>query len=53
MTVTPTLQEGAFFLRGGLSDALFNDSRPSLAFGKGGNVKNQPVRGMVEFGFLS
>ena len=51
ITVTPTYQRGRFFVRGDLSYVHLSDITPSLAFGQGGNLKNQP-RALAEFGFL-
>jgi hypothetical protein len=51
ITVTPTFQRGAFFLRGDIAYVRVSDITPGLAFGQGGNLKSQP-RAMAEFGFL-
>jgi hypothetical protein len=51
ITVTPTFQHGAFFVRGDLSYVHVSDIAPGLAFGQNGNLKSQP-RAIAEFGFL-
>lgn len=51
ITVTPTFQSGSFFLRGDLSYVHVSDITPGLAFGQGGNLKDQ-LRALAEFGFL-
>jgi hypothetical protein len=51
ITVTPTFQYRDFFVRGDLSYTHLSDITPGLAFGQGGNLKNQP-RAMAEFGFI-
>jgi hypothetical protein len=51
VTVTPTFQNGGFFVRGDLAFVHLSDIAPGAAFGRGGNLKNQP-RAMVEFGFI-
>lgn len=51
ITVTPTFQRGAFFVRGDISYVNASDITPGLAFGQGGTLKSQP-RAVAEFGFL-
>ena len=51
ITVTPTFQYAGLFFRGDLSYTHLSDVTPSLAFGQGGYLKNQP-RAMAEFGFI-
>jgi hypothetical protein len=51
ITVTPTFQYKDLFVRGDLSYVHASDISPGLAFGQGGNLKNQQ-RAMAEFGFV-
>lgn len=51
ITVTPTYQAGGFFVRGDLAYVHASNITPGLAFGNGGNLKNQP-RAMAEIGFI-
>jgi hypothetical protein len=51
ITVTPTFQHRAFFLRGEGSYVHVGDITPGLAFGQGGNRHSQP-RAMAQLGFL-
>lgn len=51
ITVTPTYQYGAFFVRGDVAFVHAGSITPGDAFGRSGNLKNQP-RAMAEFGFL-
>jgi hypothetical protein len=51
ITVSPTYQNGGFFVRGDLSFVHVSDITPGLAFGQTGTLKSQP-RAMAEFGFI-
>jgi hypothetical protein len=50
-TVTPTFQDGGFFVRGDLSFVRATSYTPGYAFGPTGANPNQP-RAMAEIGFL-
>jgi len=51
ITVTPTFQYGGFFFRGDVAYVHASSVIPGDAFGRSGNLQNQP-RAMAEFGFM-
>lgn len=51
ITVTPTFQQGRFFVRGDISYVHVGNVTPGLAFGKSGNETGQS-RSVAEVGFL-
>ncbi len=50
-TLTPTFQDGGFFVRGDLSFVRVTSYTPGYAFGPNGMNQNQP-RLMAEIGFM-
>jgi len=51
LSLTPTFQQGRFFMRGELSFVRANGIKAGDAFGSSGTDQNQP-RGVLELGFL-
>ena len=51
ITATPTFQYGGFFFRGDIAYVHASNIIPGDAFGRSGNLQNQP-RAMAEFGFM-